>query len=98
MVDLDNTIRSCGLRKLIVAQHIWGSDDEPFRKTEALNDLDTFLVGLDEEFVAELAAESVQRVWDKTRDPPKGSAAQFHDVVQLATKKKTGIWYLEEGP
>jgi hypothetical protein len=44
---------------------------------------------LDEEFVTELAAESMRRVWDKkTRDLLKGSAAQFHDVVQLATKKK----------
>jgi hypothetical protein len=66
-----------------------GDDDEPFRKTEALNDLDTFLAGLDEEFMAELAAESTRRVWDKkTRDLLKESAAQFHDVVRLATKKK----------
>jgi hypothetical protein len=56
---------------------------------EALNDLDTFLAGLDEEFVAKLAAESMRGAWDKkTRDPLKGSATQFHDVVQLATKKK----------
>jgi hypothetical protein len=47
-----------------------GSDDEPFRKAKALSDLDTFLAGLGEEFMVELAAEPMQRVWDKeTRDP-----------------------------
>jgi hypothetical protein len=69
---------------------IWGSDDEPFRKTEAVNDLDTFLADLDEEFVAELASKSMRRVWDKkTRDPFKGNAAQFYDTDKPGRNKQT---------
>lgn len=60
---------------------IWGSDHEPFRNADDLKDLDTFLEDLHEDFVAELAAESMRRVWDKkTRDPFKGSSAQFFDT------------------
>lgn len=66
---------------------IWGSDNEPFRTPETVDDLDTVLTELDEEFVAELAAESMRRIWDKKmRDPFKASAAQFYDIE----KKQTG--------
>jgi hypothetical protein len=44
----------------------------PFRKAEALNDLDILLTVLNEEFLADLTAKSIRRVWDKkTRDPFK---------------------------
>ena len=60
---------------------IWGSGFEPFRRPDRLKDLDIFLVGLNEEFVAELAAKSMRRVWDKkTKDPFKGNSTQFHDT------------------
>lgn len=49
--------------------------------------MDTVSTELDEEFVAELAAESMRRVWDKKmRDPFKANAAQFYDIE----KKQTG--------
>jgi hypothetical protein len=67
---------------------IWGSDSEPFRQADCLNDLDIFLVDLNEEFLAELATESMWRIWNKkTKDPFKGHSSQFYDAEQSVTKK-----------
>jgi len=67
-----NTPRGCGIRRLMVAQTIWGSKHESFRQADALEDLDTALSGLHEDFVAEVAAQAMRRVWDgETRDPMK---------------------------
>jgi hypothetical protein len=67
---------------------IWGSDYEPFRRADRLQDLDIFLVDLNEEFLAELATESMLRVWDKkTKNPFKGHSSQFYDAEKSHTKK-----------
>jgi hypothetical protein len=53
-----------------------------------VNKLDTFLTEFLPDFVAELATESMRRVWDKkTRDRFKGSSAQFYDTDNSARKK-----------
>ena len=85
----DNTIRGSGLRKLIVAHYIWGSRHEAYHHADAIPDLDANLTGLHEDFLAELAAAAIRRVWDgKTRDPFKGSSRQYHDVEEV--KKAAG--------
>ena len=67
---------------------IWGSDSEPFRRADRLKDLDIFLVDLNEEFLAELATESMLRIWSKkTKDPFKGHPTQFYDAEKSVTKK-----------
>ena len=52
-----------------------------YQSTDALNDLDEYLNDFHEEFLAELAATSMRRVWDrKTKDPFKSSyAGEFYD-------------------
>jgi hypothetical protein len=72
---------------------IWDNDHEPFRRADHLKDLVTFLAGLHEDLVAELAAESMQRVWDnKTTAPFRGSSAQFYDTEKSARQKQTAEW------
>lgn len=87
----DNTVHGCGIRRLMVAQYIWGSKYEAFRQPEALEDLHAAMTGLHEDFLAELAAEAMRRVWDgKTRDPMKAGHRSFEDEeeVKLLSGKK----------